>query len=40
MFLANAAATPDGVIYVEFFQRDKNTLRPKGLIALQLEELP
>jgi hypothetical protein len=40
MFLVNAAATPDGVIYVEFFQRDKNTLRPRGLLALRLEELP
>lgn len=40
MFLANAEATPDGVIYFEFFQRSKDTLRPKGLIALRLEELP
>lgn len=38
-FEAEAAATPDGTIYLEFFQRTKDGKR-KGIVALKLKELP
>jgi hypothetical protein len=38
-FEADAAATPDGILYREFFQQTKDG-KPKGIIALNLKELP
>lgn len=40
MFPANAAATPSGIRYIDFFQRDRNSGPFKGLIALNLKDLP
>jgi len=39
-FLANARATPRGTLYIDFFQQDKRTGDPKGIIELDLGGLP
>jgi hypothetical protein len=38
-FPANALATPTGLRFLEFFQRNKHTQEPKGIIALDLRRL-
>jgi hypothetical protein len=40
LFPAEAIAAPDGTRFLEYFQRDKLTGEPKGIVALDLEELP
>lgn len=40
LFPAEAVADPDGTRFLDYFQRDKLTGEPKGIVALDLEELP
>jgi hypothetical protein len=40
LFPAEAAAEPHGTRFLEYFQRDKLTGEPKGILALDLETLP
>jgi hypothetical protein len=40
LFPAEAAADPYGTRFLEYFQRDKITGQPKGIVALDLETLP
>jgi hypothetical protein len=40
LFPAEAIADPDGTRFLDYFQRDKLTGEPKGIVALDLEELP
>lgn len=40
LFPAEAAAAPDGTRYLDYFQRDKLTGDRKGIVALDLEDLP
>jgi hypothetical protein len=40
VFPANAAADRSGTRYIQFLQRDKRTLQAKGIVALELGELP
>lgn len=40
LFPAHALATPSGIRFLEFFQLDKITSAPKGIIALDLRGLP
>lgn len=40
LFIANAAATPAGTIFLDFFQIDKATGAPKGIVAIDLGGLP
>lgn len=37
MFLARGRAEPSGTVFVDFFQRDKHSGEPKGIIAIDLE---
>jgi hypothetical protein len=37
---AEAVASPDGTRYLDYFQRDKRTGERKGIVALDLEDLP
>ena len=37
MFLAYTPADPFGTRFVEFFQRDKHTGEPKGIIVIHLK---
>ena len=39
LFLANTAADPAGTRFIDFFQFDKDG-QPKGILALELKELP
>jgi hypothetical protein len=39
-FPAEAVAAPDGTRYLDYFQRDKLTGERKGIVALDLEDLP
>lgn len=39
-FPAEAIADPDGTRFVDYFQRDKLTGEPKGIVAVDLEDLP
>jgi hypothetical protein len=39
LFPAQAQANPSGGIFLDFFQRDKNTGNPKGIIAIDLRSL-
>ncbi|MGH2355372.1 MAG: DUF6932 family protein [Chloroflexota bacterium] len=39
-FVADWAADLFGTPFIEFFQRDKDTDEPKGIIAINLENLP
>ena len=40
LFPADWAADASGTNFLRFFQRDKDTGRPKGIVALDLEGLP
>lgn len=40
LFPAEAAADPHGTRFLDYFQRDKHTGEPKGIVALDLETLP
>jgi hypothetical protein len=40
LFPAQAIAAPDGTRFLDYFQRDKLTGDPKGIVALNLEDLP
>jgi hypothetical protein len=40
LFPADAAADPHGTRFLDYFQRDKLTGEPKGIVALNLGELP
>ena len=40
LFPADWAADASGTNFLSFFQRDKDTGRPKGIIAMDLERLP
>jgi hypothetical protein len=40
LFIAESAADPWGTPYLEFFQRDRDTGQPKGIVALDLGALP
>jgi hypothetical protein len=40
LFPAEAAADAHGTRFLEYFQRDKHTGEPKGIVALDLESLP
>jgi hypothetical protein len=40
LFPAEAIADPDGTRFLDYFQRDKLTGDPKGIVALDLEDLP
>jgi hypothetical protein len=40
LFVADTAADPWGTPYLEFFQHDRETGARKGIVALNLEELP
>ncbi len=37
LFPAQAAAEPGGTVFLEYFQRDRQTGEPKGIVALDLE---
>ena len=39
LFPAEAIADPDGTRFLDYFQRDKLTGEPKGIVSLDLEEL-
>lgn len=39
LFPSHAPANPEGDTFLELFQRDKDTDKPKGIIVLNLEEL-
>ncbi len=38
--VAESAADPWGTPYLEFFQRDRNSGDPKGIVAINLGDLP
>ena len=40
MFLAHGPADRLGTRFVDFFQRDKDTAEPKGIISIDLGGLP
>jgi hypothetical protein len=40
LFPAEAVAAPDGTRFLDYFQRDKLTGDPKGIVVLDLEDLP
>jgi hypothetical protein len=40
LFPAEVIADPDGTRFLDYFQRDKLTGEPKGIVVLNLEELP
>ncbi len=40
LFIAESAADPWGTPYLEFFQRDRDSGEPKGIVALSLGDLP
>lgn len=40
LFIAEVAADPWGTPYLEFFQRDRISGEPKGIVAITLGELP
>lgn len=39
-FIAESAADPWGTPYLEFFQRDRDSGQPKGIVALNLGDMP
>ena len=39
-FPADFAAEPSGTRFLDYFQRDRDTGEPKGIIAIELGELP
>lgn len=40
LFLAEAGADPWGTPYLEFFQRDRHSGEPKGILAINVGDLP
>ena len=40
LFIAESAADPWGTTYLEFFQHNRNTGEPKGILAIDLRGLP
>jgi len=40
LFIAESAADPWGTPYLEFFQHDRSTGEPKGILAIDLRSLP
>ena len=40
LFLAHAMADPAGTRFLAFFQRDKQTGQPKGIVAIDIGNLP
>lgn len=40
LFPVDAAAEPSGTRFVDYFQRDRGTGEPKGIIQIDLETLP
>lgn len=40
MFPADLSADPAGTRFVDYFQQDKTTGKPKGIVALDLGDLP
>jgi hypothetical protein len=40
LFPAEAAADPAGTRFPEYFQQDKDTGASKGIVALDMKELP
>ncbi len=40
LFPADLSADAEGTRFVNFFQRDRNTGRPKGIVALNLKDVP
>jgi hypothetical protein len=40
LFPAETAAEPAGTTFLDYFQRDRDTGRPKGIIAIDLGALP
>jgi hypothetical protein len=40
LFPSSAGANATGQRFIEFFQTDKNTGDPKGIVALKVQELP
>ena len=40
LFPAEIAAEPAGTTFLDYFQRDRDTGQPKGMIAIDLEALP
>ena len=40
LFIANQAALPAGTAFLDFFQRDKSTGEAKGIVAIDLGNLP
>jgi hypothetical protein len=40
LFIASAPASPAGTVFLDFFQRDKATGDPKGIVAIDLGGLP
>ena len=40
LFPASAVADQHGTTYLDFFQRDKQTGKPKGIVAIDLESFP
>jgi hypothetical protein len=40
LFPADWAARPDGITFLDYFQRDRITQQPKGLLAIDLTGLP
>ena len=40
LFPSSAVADRQGATYLDFFQRDKQTGKPKGILAIDLEAFP
>jgi len=40
LFVAESAVDPWGTTYLEFFQRDRDTGEPKGILVIDLRSLP
>jgi hypothetical protein len=40
LFIAESEADPWGTPYLEFFQHDRNTGEPKGILVIDLKDLP
>ena len=40
LFIAESAADPWGTTYLDFFQNNRNTGEPKGILAIDLRGLP
>ena len=40
LFPAETAAEPSGTAFLDYFQRDRETGAPKGIVAISLGDLP